>query len=789
MPMREPSMPTPEPPVEPTPGLKEPAVSRLSRTIIASIRMIIECNTGADKETEQEMAQGYDPKVKSARERAVLLYEKIVLYSLLKQQNNRARKESPQAPIESDPDLISEIKVLAQDQQVMEIVARTLSRARLESKIYRLSQTGHTIKTLVAEIQETETKLDDLEQQLFLERDIASPIALDRLRSTIERLARRLREKKRKLEGIERLDDLPKTKENTDIVAMLSYERFMRYRDQFDTQNGFVWFETREEIDRKAMEVLNSGNPKQTRKGIFFISEPGTGKTEQIRAIAQRLTGEPQITIDCDPRMGKVDLLAQEKVFPGATQMAQGTYKDYENTVAAAWTGYDYSFQEKPVRDRPLVVELNELPKAFGNDRVFATLKNLFSLKDGAIMPGSKKPVLPGRVLIASGNLGQLHDAKKFPPALEREFVVIPVDYIDMTKQRPEGFQFMIIALIIRSTSKDGHINASRSELFPAYQNHVLPEAEQEKLPDRSVIIARDELIPDPTDIRHGFVYRLAHAVKAVQNSYMARGGENAYINYTARPLLRYKEGDAGVSVTNSGGEAIILGTTITVDDMRGWMVSFQQQRMKSRDSKEPPVTLTQWVQLKLREKMGSKHEDSAKLKAIFDHFHLLDESPASTEAEDPLTPLEIGYLDPRVPRPAVVKLPEKKSADDAQPDNKPAVPPKPEAYATTEVLLDSSRGEKVLIKAGEATFKTLLSDAFTITPGIAFMVGEQRYTFAGVVEEPGSIHHGKLVGSLVNEKELHQLFTPEEVEDGILKKEFQELKENIELLVTAGKR
>ncbi len=384
--------------------------------------------------------------------------------------------------------------------------------------------------------------------------------------------------------------------------------------------------------------------------------------------------------------------MGKGKVFPGEKEIEKGTFTDYTDTVSAAWTGYDYSYEKNPLRLNARVVELDEIPKAFENEAAFSILKGLFSLKDGDKMPGTDKPVLPGRVLIGSGNIGQHHGAKVFPPALEREFEVIPVDYVEMTKDNPELYEFMLAALM-----EKGGIRGTKKELQPAYVKRDLSENERRVLPDKSTIIAVDEIVNDPTSEDHGFLYRLAHAVKAVQNSYMARGGENAYIDYTKREILRYKDNDdESVSVSETGDQ-IFLGTTITLNDIAGWMIGYKEEVKK----KNPP-TLSEWLQAKLKGRMNSKHEDQDKLQAIFNYFHLFDKVHVDLESK-PLTPKEIGYLSPRVPRPVYVERPKKAPEQEPKGEAKPA-PMKMEEHKSREVVLET--GKTIKIKVGPYKIK-----------------------------------------------------------------------------------
>ncbi|MBU0569311.1 hypothetical protein KKB40_00830, partial [Patescibacteria group bacterium] len=433
-----------------------------------------------------------------------------------------------------------------------------------------------------------------------------------------------------------------------------------------------------------------------------------------------------------------------------AKKIEEGVYTDFRDTVSAAWTGHDYSYQDKPVRENCQTVELDEFPKAFENENVFTRLKGFFSLKDGDVMPGTDKRVFSGRVMFASGNIGQHHGAKRFPPALEREFEVIPVDYPEMSIKNPELYVFMLLALI-----EKGHIQASKTELSPGYTKRDMSDDEKEVLSDGSVAIAKDELIEDPADKKHGFLYRLSYAVKAVQDAYMARGGENSYIDYTQRDLLRFKDSEDGSMYVDEGGEMRVLGTTITLNDISGWMIGYNAQLKKKKS-----LALPEYLQEKLKEKTQSKHEDEEILKAIFNYFGLLDKVMSDKGAK-PLTPKEIGYLSPRVPRPVYVEKSETGKDEGKEPSEISAA--EAEIYETKQVLLES--GTKILMKEGEFS----IDKKIVVNIGDKFIVNNESFVFAGTVEDQSSEQNDKLVGQFANGEKLYKIFNVEEVDFGIV--------------------
>lgn len=722
---------------------------------------VIGKNASLDEAEETILQKKYEKK--STAEKASELYQKMIVYMQEVSERNKTEQKSGSDIPKINPKLISRIKILYNDPAVRELMPAIYGQARVERKTFRASKLANNWKTLEKSKRDKKKQLDSLSRQLFQEKIMGAGNVSEAKTDIIE-LREDAEENKKAQTSIEALTGYEKTAENTDVASLIEYEKLNEYNRQL-TEENFVWLPSREEIDAKAMKVIESGNPKQTRKGVFFISEPGSGKTEQIRAIARRLTGMEHVKISCGPRIGDPQLLGKEKVFPGAAKIEEGTFTDYQDTVSAAWTGYDYSYQKEPARLNSQVVELDEMTKAFDNETFFTRFKGFFALKDGDKMPGTDKPVLPGRVIFGSGNVGAHHGNKPVPPALERELEVIPVDYAEMSAANPELYEFMLACLM----KKGAMPPVANKELSPAYKKIDLPENKREILSDRSVAVAIDELIEDPTNKEHGFLYRLAHAVKAVQNSYMARGGENPYIDYTKRELLRSKTDDEGKEYISDTGDPLILGTTITLNDINGWMRGYLEEIQK----KNAP-TLTEWLQQQLEEKINAKYEDKDKIKAIFDHFHLLD-AVIEKGTVKLLTPKEIGYLSPRVPRPVYVERTEKPEDNDKK--DEAAGKEQPEVYETRQVLLED--GATILVKVREFGFGG--ENTASVMPGSQFKIKGENFSYAGIIEDKNSEHDGQPIGQLASGEKLYRVFSAEDLDIGIFSFEAEQLMEDID--------
>ena len=66
--------------------------------------------------------------------------------------------------------------------------------------------------------------------------------------------------------------------------------------------------------------------------------------------------------------------------------------------------------------------------------------------------------------------------------------------------------------------------------------------------------------------------------------------------------------------------------------------------------------------------------------------------------------------------------------------------------------------------------------------------IDEETFMFAGLTTDESGTDQGKLAGSLESAIALHRLFTPEEVEQGMLKQQMSDLKRDFDSFVTSVK-
>ncbi len=167
----------------------------------------------------------------------------------------------------------------------------------------------------------------------------------------------------------------------------------------------------------------------------------------------------------------------------------------------------------------------------------------------------------------------------------------------------------------------------------------------------------------------------------------------------------------------------------------------------KTKDSKAAHIkTLTEWLQYKLTQYIESLSDDAdrEKIQALANHFHLMDKlDPKTLPVHKPLTPLEIGKLSPRVPRPYTLEAASAVPAAEILPgaDAKPL-----KTYATDVVVMEDET-EINLSRDPSAGFEfTKDGKPIHMRPGTVFMLDGERLIFAGIVEQPGHALHGRLL-------------------------------------------
>jgi len=621
----------------------------------------------------------YDPDVlegfvgMSVGEKVNLLYEKIMArHRFLLEASKAEVKEGEEffageLP-EVDPYLLSEIKALWSDEAVKRTFVEKYYEAVKDDKTFKISELGINWQELGAEISENESKYANLNRQIFLGQ-ISRPDQLSASKSKLRVMANKLISIRERQSEIVSLDGLPEVSENTDIAAEIQYQELCEYRAQ--AKEGFVWLPSRRKIHQETVAALQNG------RWPVLIGEAGTGKSEQAVAAARELTGESPTKLACSERTNDNDMI-------GKTAMdANGqSYIEY-GPVMQAFTGCEDSRQPLPSHSGR-IVRFDESGRLGTSG--YATVKELRQLKTGDTFHGKK--VLHGASSIWTTNpTGPRYPDRADPdPAMRRELSYINVDYPAMSEENPELYEFMIATLM----DENNHIVAFSNEVAPGWQRL---EVGDEVLPDGREVVAKQEINPDRKSKEHGYLYRLSYAIKAVQDAFITGNTDE-----NKDGLLRYSvDSDGKTTVVENGGQTIELSTsTITLGEIASWMKGFNSRSEKANPDFQAH-TLAEWLRYKINLYIQqSDSEDRDKIRAIFEHYHLFDPVDQSKVANSkPMTPKEIGYLSPRVPRPLEIRQPVA-SIDEQETEVEKPAGLNLESYSDSEVL--SEDGTRVRI-------------------------------------------------------------------------------------------
>lgn len=719
---------------------KETKQEKRARLISQYVEKEIVGASAISDEEAMEISEG--AKDMSVGEKAVRIYEDMMSFWLSRK--NDAKQ------VQADPYLADEMSFLWKDEAAKEIFLKKYLESRLDIKKFGLSELKDKLKEKEGRIIKEKNKVIELERNLNLGK-LKNPIEIRAAQRKIEYKKKIIHGAEIEKDRILTLEGYDYVKENTDVAALSMYDMLRRYHDEAKT--GFVWLPSRRDNHKKIIETI-----KYSGKAPFLIGPPGTGKTTQINAVAVEFTGDPAVMIPCHNGLSEEGLIANRDIKKG-----EGAWS-YEGTVAEAATGYMCSQDAEPAYDHGRMAVLDE-GSQLNFDKALGPIKNIRQAKPGKQFSRYvPRPVLNGFQLAMTSNL-PISDER-----VEREFGRIPTNYFEMNENNPELYEFMLAKLM----QAEGHLPAiDKSILEPKYDYKEILEEQRKKREDGSVIAGADELRKDCSDKEHGYLYRLSYAIRAIQDSYIH--GSKFNEKHLANTALYENFDDKGKVVIKgyitdlqladassaTGGEMLMLragSSTFTPEIISKWIDGYLESNEKD---------LVKWIQKMLQDHINqTTPEDGERIAAIANYFHLFDSGQSKRGLIQPLTPKEIGYLSPRVPRPVHIIKPVGEATE--KPDGVDAEDKSSKEYETIQVLLED--GSRIAIKKSEINLSSAEKPDFARL-GDEFVYQGEEYIFAGVVGDEASAHNGKPVGKPANGEDLHKIFSQEELLLGVAEK------------------
>lgn len=643
---------------------------------------------------------------------------------------------------------LREIKaVMKQYPETMKLFSQVFSRARAEAKVVEQSPLFRKTVELSQKTAKLSGEHDDLYRRVNL-GEIKGSEGLDRAIRKLSMLSMKIDAQQKERERIVTLDEMnvdvmqedgtmkkekrniEHTKENTDIAALENYYTLRRYHDEGEGK-GFVWLPELLKIKKKLLTALDEN-------GLFptLVGEPGVGKSEIVKAVSYARTGQENLKILCNTSTSERELVSDVDIQDSSRGLVYGV-------IPRALTGWASSSSQSPECETGRIVFIDE-PNRANESKIFGTLKEAMQCRVGESYNSSiPKPVRPGGgIVLAMNPAGDRHKLAKFSAALEGELRMIEMDYPPMTHGDPQTYEFLLARLM----NKRGYIPLPQEEISPAYfEKEVSGDA---STADGRAILREQIVVSDPTDKRHGALYRLAFAARAIQDAYIAHNPDEI-LNYKDT-LLRFDSTSKKI-VESGGAELTLESTRFTLGIIGGWMEGFWARKKVQGVPERYVNTLSEWLSYKAKKYIAERSEypeDQEKLEAIFDHFGILDPELKMYDKK-PMTHLEIGYLSPRVPRPLIVEEKAKTEHPVGESESEAAFRDRnieSDEYLTTE-------GESVRVMKKEAEYEAFGGNSVVLVPDQTIRFFNERNTwqegiFAGLTEDKNAIaiRVGKLV-------------------------------------------
>ncbi len=390
---------------------------------------------------------------------------------------------------------------------------------------------------------------------------------------------------------------------NPDVAALVEYDTIREYADQL-RGNGFIWTKSRQKLLQDVLTGVLTSRPV-----VMLYGETGSGKTGLARAVSIELaSSEPERTVG-----GPSEKF--ERLFGNPSIKAGDTSYDF-GPLLRAMTGRTSS-ADKEGKGGGIFFddEFNTRPTAVQRQ----ILKFVSEARPGrkVAVPGTSLVVTvePGFLYLAAGNPpSERYDREETGIETKREFAgnVINVEYLGQSAENPELYQVMEAALLDQST---GRLTAvSPEELQPAWR--------------KDAVTGEFHLDTDPTS--GAFLWRFANAWGEMLKA------------FSGKDTVLHKK-NPGDPKAKHFLPSFILDTGIVLS----WL---DQYKASPKDrARNISVYLTDKFTVYLSQ---FPEKEQKTVRCYLDHFALGKKHDAPKPPARVLTPKEIGYLNPNVPRP-----------------------------------------------------------------------------------------------------------------------------------------
>ncbi len=452
--------------------------------------------------------------------------------------------------------------------------------------------------------------------------------------------------------------------EKPEVAALLQYDE-MQKRLHEHHNSGFMQFVSRQRLMNKLLKGLVS-----TKPAVLMLGESGVGKTAVARELGKAIGVDVIYSLPPGDTSEPVQRLLATKGWEGNKDVYRF------GPLLQAMTGYETSedMQHGKNRHSGCIFFDDEFNKRTSTQQALI-LKFVAAAKPGqeVDVPGTSLRVFvqPKFAYLAAGNPPSTrYERNETPLEAYREVSNrLLLDYLEQTPAQPELYEAMVAALLDEKTGRLRVVG--ENDVMPGYR----------KLPFQE----KQVLETDPKEC--GVIWNFANAWKQTLLAFSHQPTEFHKLYPAAAPSTYHLD-------------KIILD----IGKVLQWLRDFKLDRRAQRRG------IKCFLQEKLTDELeGQVHATDAEKRLFADYFRahgILVERPSPNDYRPSqpsvLTPVQVGYLFPQVPRPGSKekqKLESPKGKSALLPDGS-EVRYEPEAYPVGRIIFVP--GDSVKLKNGQ---------------------------------------------------------------------------------------